>query len=225
MIFNRKKNPIGQGLLEATIAIGMILLGLGALLTLTLQNVSATTASSQRITALHLAREAIEVVRGIRDSNWLEINNPAVGETPSWDDGLVDTGCVSDCGGAYIIFYPEEEDPNSLFTVEFADSRDISNDLFRLYKDKQYHHWNQMPIPDDVNYGDTGFRRLIKIDPVCKDKNTQVINVPEGEADCSDEEDKIGLRVLVETSWPTSGIFAGVTRRSLTLTEYMYNWR
>jgi hypothetical protein len=49
--------------------------------------------------------------------------------------------------------------------------------------------------------------------------------VAEGEQACSTGEEKIGLRVLVEISWPTSGIFGGVARRNLTLTEYMYNWR
>lgn len=226
MFFDRIKNPKGQGLLEATIAIGMILLGLGALLTLTLQNISATTASSQRITALHLAREAIEVVRGIRDSNWLVINNPPSplpSPAPNWDYGLVDTDCTNNCGGAYLIFYPEEEDPNSLFTVEFAGSRDISEDAFRLYKHKSLHYWNQMSALGDVSYSDTGFRRLIKIDPVCKSDTD--VNVAEGAEACPTGEEKIGLRVLVEASWPTAGVFGGVTRRSLTLTEYMYNWR
>lgn len=224
MFFKHIINQKGQGLLEATIAIGMIMLGLGAILTLTLQNISATTASSQRITALHLAREAIEVVRGIRDSNWLRINNPPVGETPQWDDGLVDdSSCSSpDCGGASLIFHPSQTDPDPLFTLSFFGSRDIEGEPFRLYKNSSTHYWSQIQNTDDI---DTGFRRLIKIDPVCKDKITQVISVSEGAESCLSGEEKIGLRVLVETSWPTAGVFGGVTRRSLALTEYIYNWR
>lgn len=93
--------PAGQGLLEATLAIGMILVGLGAVLSLTLQNVSATNASSQRLIAAQLAREAIEAVRAQRDSNWLAAGNSR--PTQVWDDGVCSnsfTACKvdGDCG-------------------------------------------------------------------------------------------------------------------------------
>lgn len=110
------KYPHGQGLLEATLAIGMILIGLGAVLTLTIQNVSATASSSQRLVAAQLAREGIEAVRDLRDSNWLAANNKKPAQL--WDDGRChgaltackdETDCVADGG---VACRPLHDDPD-----------------------------------------------------------------------------------------------------------------
>ena len=70
----------GQGLLEAVIAICIIVTGIVAALTLAIGSLSAGVASESRIIATNLSREGIEVVRNIRDSNWV-----AGGK---WDLGL-----------------------------------------------------------------------------------------------------------------------------------------
>src|SRR6185436_5212342 len=77
----------GQGLLEAILALGIILVGLGAILTFTLKNIAAATDSGQRIVAANLAREGIDVIRGLRDSNWLAGNKSDANRV--WDDDLV----------------------------------------------------------------------------------------------------------------------------------------
>ena len=54
-----------------------------------------TTGASSRLTASYLAQEGIEIVRNIRDNNWLKM-----GEYPEtiWADGLLDCeyGCEAD---------------------------------------------------------------------------------------------------------------------------------
>ena len=91
---HQRSSHAGFTLIEGIIAIGIIstamLVGLG----LAFSNLTAAQANSDRIIAANLAREGIEVVRHVRDSNWLrqEANvdkdgNPGNGLTfYSWDD-------------------------------------------------------------------------------------------------------------------------------------------
>lgn len=72
----------GQSLLETVIAIGIILIGIVPLVALTTMTARAGRLAAEQTIATELASEGIEVVRNIRDSNWLE------GE--AWNNGLSD---------------------------------------------------------------------------------------------------------------------------------------
>lgn len=80
----------GFTLLEVIIAIFIITTGIVGVLGLISQTITVTNISSQRLIAAYLAQEGVEIVRNIRDTNWLE-------EAPSWDDGLT----VGDWEGDY----------------------------------------------------------------------------------------------------------------------------
>ena len=83
-------NPIlkfkkGFTLLEVLLAIFVITIGVVGVSLAIQQAVSFTAFSTSKLTAIYLAQEGIEVVRNIRDTNWLEERtNPGI----SWDDGL-----------------------------------------------------------------------------------------------------------------------------------------
>jgi len=64
-------NKKGQSILEAVFAIGVLLIAMSAILALTISNIAGQKASEFQLIANNLAREGIEVVRNIRDSNWL----------------------------------------------------------------------------------------------------------------------------------------------------------
>ncbi|MBZ9578331.1 prepilin-type N-terminal cleavage/methylation domain-containing protein [Patescibacteria group bacterium] len=68
-------------LLEAIIAIFIITVGVVGVLGLVSQTIGSVIVSSQKLIAAYLAQEGIEIVRNIRDTNWLE-------GAPSWDEGL-----------------------------------------------------------------------------------------------------------------------------------------
>ena len=70
----------GFTLLEGLVAIFLITVGIGGAYVLTSQTISSAKISSQKLIAAYLVQEGIEIVRNIRDTNWLE-------ET-SWNDGL-----------------------------------------------------------------------------------------------------------------------------------------
>jgi len=78
----------GQGLLEAVFAIGILLITSGAILALAVSNVVGQKASEFQVRANNLAREGIEAVRSIRDSNWLAGDD--------WDSGLQGDRAVFD---------------------------------------------------------------------------------------------------------------------------------
>lgn len=66
-----RKSGAGFTLLEGVIAVGIISVGLIVGLALAYSNLTAAQANSDRIIAANLAREGIEIVRNIRDSNWM----------------------------------------------------------------------------------------------------------------------------------------------------------
>lgn len=72
----------GQGLLEVIIAFAIVGIGLGASLTLLLTSGVENRRTELRSIAANLAREGVEVIRSVRDSNWLAGN--------AFDSGLYD---------------------------------------------------------------------------------------------------------------------------------------
>ena len=78
-----KKN--GFTLLEMMIAIVVITVGLIAIMSLIHRAVLGSQLAASRVQAAYLAQEGLEIVRNIRDSNWLEQReNPGV----VWDQNL-----------------------------------------------------------------------------------------------------------------------------------------
>jgi len=72
----------GFTLLEVILAIFVIMVGIAGTLGVIQQGISYTQLSSSRFTANYLAQEGVEIVRNIRDGNWLKA--PLV----SWDAGI-----------------------------------------------------------------------------------------------------------------------------------------
>lgn len=73
----------GQTLVEVIIAVGILLAGIVGLITLSFASLSADQISSRKIVAMNLAREGIEVLRNVRDSNWLAGRTDDCSQTPT----------------------------------------------------------------------------------------------------------------------------------------------
>ncbi len=72
--------------MEVIIAIFFLTSGIVASFSLISYTISSMSYSSNKLIAAYLAQEGIELVRNIRDTNWLENSS----EDPhSWDEGLV----------------------------------------------------------------------------------------------------------------------------------------
>lgn len=80
--------------MEVVIAIMIITMGMVGVLSLVIQNVKAQYINKNVLMATGLAQEGLELVRNIRDLNWLTIGN-------AWKDNIVGDGTYTiDYGGA-----------------------------------------------------------------------------------------------------------------------------
>jgi len=85
IIIKKLKSSRGQSLLEAVVAVGIIVASVITVIVLGIVTVRAGRASENRLAASNLAREGIEYFRNIRDTNWLRIDN---GESITWSEDL-----------------------------------------------------------------------------------------------------------------------------------------
>lgn len=96
-----KKN--GFTILEVMIATFIVTIGVLAAYTVTQQIISYTHHSAFRLTAIYLDKEGIEIVRNIRDTNWLEgegwSNGLGAGE---WEADYTAQGLVDDYDGDFL---------------------------------------------------------------------------------------------------------------------------
>ncbi len=86
------RQSAGQSLLEAIVAIGVILTTVIGSTTLIISSITAGRISQNRVEAANFAREGVEIVRSIRDSNWLKFEqnelDPSTAAPPLWNAGL-----------------------------------------------------------------------------------------------------------------------------------------
>lgn len=87
------KSGGGFTILEIIIAIAVITLAVGSLVALTSFSVSTVPVSKQKLVATYLAQEGIEIVRNIRDKNFLQDQNWRIGiSSGAWE---IDYGTAS----------------------------------------------------------------------------------------------------------------------------------
>ncbi len=125
----RLKVSRGFTLLEVVAAIFILTLGLGASFSLIQQTLAAASIVESKLTAVYLAQEGIEIIRNIRDTNWLE---QRIGMN-SWDDGL--TGCDPCCEGDYKTDTSPSLTLNNLLQCDYDQLHflDINEDGFYSY--------------------------------------------------------------------------------------------
>ncbi len=66
------KNQAGQTLIETVVAVFILVMGIVAALGLAIYALNASSNVSKQIIAIGLAREGVEAVKNIRDTNWLK---------------------------------------------------------------------------------------------------------------------------------------------------------
>lgn len=140
---NNIYSQTGQGLLEAVFAIGILLMVAGAILALATSNLIGQKASEFQVRANNLAREGIEVVRSLRDANWLAGND--------WDEG------INSGGLARAVF----DKATSLWTLDFSPASDKI--LWLNVATGVHSHDNTGRA--------TVFRRSLELENICLDSN------------------------------------------------------
>jgi type II secretory pathway pseudopilin PulG len=218
MKFKISTNQSGQGLLELIIAIGVISVGLFSVWGLFISNYNGEQEAEARVLAINLSREGLEIVRNIRDSNWLHIENNdtcsyngVVFSPCNWDSGLVGdgTGIVENLfsDNAYI---------------DYTNVATLDDDLTRLYAD---------PVLGLLSHDDSGdrtlYRRMISIRNICCDDvngdlqcDSVATDFEIRDSTCLISELKIGLDVESHVRWSLKG-----KDRNMTTHNTLYNWR
>jgi len=202
------KNKSGQGLLETIIALGIIVGGVVGMMSLTISNQTSSEDAEERLIAVNLAREGVEVVRNIRDTNWLtcEIVETIL-NCNNWDQGIV--------SGVDVIAVPIFNVDSNSWTIDFtADS--IDHNYARIWRKSAgiaefigAQFQSTEAEPDDSNL--TSYRRILELYSICSDKSIAT--------SCA-VGDKIGIRVQSRVQWSARGKINEIVAE-----ERLFNWR
>lgn len=194
------KNNKGQSLVELIVAIAVIEIGIFSVWSLFLVNFNAEREAEMRIVGVNLAREGVEVIKNIRDSNWLKNNSNTLtvpeGKIWPWDENLA--------AGDY--------------AVNFDSAAPVSADYRQLYLD------------DDGFYSNleggkkTPYSRKITLNNICcsdGDENLKcdsaVYSITDTFGICAL---RIGINIVSEVAWQISG-----NDRHVIVEDNIYNWK
>jgi type II secretory pathway pseudopilin PulG len=222
-------NQQGQGLIELIVAIAVVNIGLFSVWALFLSNFAGEQEAKARIIGVNLAREGIEVVKNIRDSNWLKIesNEECDGGVCFWDTGLNNP---SDDKTAIIVdLFNETQEAKLDFSAnDFTDhgtrvfmiggsEGGSSNDGFFI----------QTAATDGLTVLPTAYRRLLTLESIyCQDNDPQDFKCDNNEFktlpnfSTADNLLKVGLDVKSEVHWIISG-----QERQLAVEDQIFNWK
>ncbi len=105
----------GFTLLEMIMAVFVIMVGIVGVYGVFSRLISQSSLNSSRLVAVYLAQEGVELVRNIRDGNWLEPGGTA------WDAGLADGEYIIDYDDAYLKSFEDEVlnlDTNNFYSYD-----------------------------------------------------------------------------------------------------------
>ena len=208
-----KDNNDGQSLMELLIAITILVVALVATIALIINSIEAGRASRDKLIGTNFAREGIEIVRNIRDSNWIDPD-----EATAWDDGL-------DLSIAAPVFSHEwNTEPTGLIGI--TGFGDAGATIWYSLSKKMNLQEALATLPLDKEL--TSFYRVIYLSLICHDSvGTEKIVAKESTDDCTsfpDEDDgpfgQVGIQVIAEVRWPTSD-----SNHKVVIEERLYNWQ
>lgn len=196
--FSDMKTLNGQSLIELLVAMSVIIIGLTAASGIVFSNIRTQEISADRFTATNLAREGIEFVKEIRDSNWLS-------------SALFNEGMSDGTDYTAIPIWTDGE-----FTgLDFGPSV-ISDDTYTMVKlSTNASTMGALYVQGSTYPGsDTIFRRLLFLQPICSDMTVM------SEGSSCGLLSVIGVRMTSTVTWTKRGI----TRQSEVVDE-IYDWK
>ncbi|HTM68422.1 MAG TPA: hypothetical protein VL426_03925 [Candidatus Binatia bacterium] len=196
----------GQSMLEGVIATGIIVTAISSALTLVSSSINAEKESEALLTAGNLAREGIEAVRSIRDSNWLA-------------GAAFDTGLSS---GTDYSGIPMLSTATGLWSINFTPNvvTDAGTYVYRCSACAGALASGVMLQASAPPVGTvrTPYQRLVTIDPLC-DNDAGGYTIVSSGSNCGSAA-KIGVRVMSKVRWTV-----GTRTRTLDMEERMLDWR
>lgn len=204
-----KKN--GFSLVSVIIGITIMVLGVMAISNLSIASIQANEQSEQRMTAILLAKEGLEGIRNIRDTNWRQ-NFPwnyrgqswlnkgdtaGLGYGDSFTQGEINEHLIDP--GNYVIEPQLGVDGRSFVLAKASSSSEYQLSLWQKGENYLYRH-------DELN----GYSVVEN-----KDRYTRYLEVTPWE-----QNPAAGVKVTVHVTW-----VSGLRQNELTLSTILTNWR
>ena len=178
----------------------MVVTGVTAGLTLTSYNLTSAVASEGRLVAVNLAREGIEVIRNLRDTNWLA-GNP-------WDNGIT-------VPGFYRLTVNFDESANQ-WTAQTQAAGIDSCAACQIYFDAAAGIYSHNLAPEVTPY-----KRLITLREICWQEVLGEPAVLAAGQNCSDfGQELVGWEVISEVTWHEAS-----RPHNLKVIDRLYDWR
>ena len=156
------KNQSGVTLVESLVAMMIMVVGLVAMLSLALSSLERARVSKEQIVATTLVREGIEIVRTIRDTNWLQ-------GVDCWDDAIPTACGLVD--GLYAIDYEDIALPTTLSSsddiedFDFTSSSGVDTALWKDVTSGFYNHGSG---------DDTLYKRVVEIKDISSSESKRI---------------------------------------------------
>jgi prepilin-type N-terminal cleavage/methylation domain-containing protein len=212
---NNLKNKQGFTLIEVLIAIAVFTIGIMGAFGLALSNINTVKDNFNRVLSANLSREGLEIVRNIRDSNWLKME--------------ANEDCESGIGGLQIcnwaqnldpgFYYADYNDlsltPSSCSNLDTCISSCTSAAICSLYL-------NTGVYDHGISSFKSNMSRIIQIENICMTDSggAPVEDYRDVSCDKSIGEDHAGIRVTSRVRWTGETSIIDIDS-----SELMYNWR
>ncbi|HNV97547.1 MAG TPA: hypothetical protein PKL13_04580 [bacterium] len=239
------KKRRAQGILEVVIAIYIAVVGVLSIMNLVISSMKVQEFNHNMLIATNLAREGVEIVRNIRDSNWIRGSN--------WNEGLLPPGThgqnrsfiinnnylFGDKSGYNLIYFDSDWD-NCIDSGDLSSCKIwlVSRDLVDSKNSKINYAQNIENLlangcdfsgsGSDCVISNTNFYRMIYIYSICYNPNQTLLRDREfinksAKIDCNamiSGSTEIGLYVISKVAWEK-----GSSDKTITISERIYNWR
>lgn len=220
------KSSGGYTLIEVIISIAVFTIGIMGVLGLSTSNYYDARHITDRNVATNLAREGIELIRNVRDSNWLKIDsNLTCAANPcTWDYGIDGTE-------DYVFIDYEDSVSTPVSSACVGDPVDCVGTYpeTRLYinGDNYYYHDTAAPPTGTASK----FFRAIRLKRICLNSDGEItagVSDPStfeyttsGMGDnCDPLDSQVGIEMLSHVQWDKNG-----TTDYIEMVDSIYNWR
>lgn len=196
----------GTTLIEFLAAFAVITTGLMAVMGLALSNRTLSQGNVDQMIATNLAREGIELIMQMRDSNWLA--------GAPFDGGSLTNGTGDGTGTFVWSGDPAQASPAFDFTATtFADDATNivligANPAFMANKN----------AAAGITGAATPYRRLITLTALCDDNSGSYLEA--ANQACPPAQTRVGIRIKSELRWSRRGSGSGVV-----MYNDLYDWR
>lgn len=221
-------NKTGFTIIEVLVTLLVFAIGLVAIYTLSEANLNSARNNFRKTLATNLGREAIELIRNRRDSNWLAIeanqdcDESDISEICTWDYGLKNN---------YVAVSFEELEPVDLNCNNFDECLGLRGSEIFVHNEPATEttpavfYYKHDPV-DATGLIDiyTGINRVVRLQAICRDTAKDLGEVGGAESISNLSEcltgTKIGVQVTVRLQW-----YSLNKKQSLDIVEKIYNWR